>query len=193
MNYRRLFTENIIEAESGNVFNFFHGGDLDNLQDFKNQKSDRIVYGTGLNLTNRYDIAKKYVKGSRKLYHVVVNKGNDINNSKIDFDKVDLFLKTLLSKKNYNIVIEILKSKLDESKKVKGYFLNNILLNHKMLKPSMTGSLISFYTDNGIDYDYSPVSAFGQLMILYNVKKIKKITQIKPKDTIKEFEFNNKE
>lgn len=71
-----------------NSFNFWHGGNLTEYNDVIAQKNGRYEYGPGLYLTNFYDIAKKYAKGSRKLYIVTVSIGKDIKGSYVDTDKV---------------------------------------------------------------------------------------------------------
>ena len=69
----------IMESET-NTMTFWHGGNLDDYnQGAINQKAGRYEYGPGLYLITKYSEAIKYAKGSRKLYKVTVEKGNNIS------------------------------------------------------------------------------------------------------------------
>ena len=178
--------KNIIRIpEISNSLNFWHGGNLDSYNDVIAQKNGRYEYGPGLYLTTHYGTAMKYAKGNRKLYLITVEKGNDINDSFLNISDINFFIKkyVLNSKK-----IEILKrlEKFTKNDLVKSYIFNNIILNEKAVKPSNTKYLREFYVEKGIDYEIinNPFGWGEDMMVLYNMKKIKNIIRIKPTDEI---------
>ena len=70
--------------------------------------------------------------------------------------------------------------------KLAAYVFNNLLINHECIKPTKTSNLQQFYVNNNIDYEIQD-STFGfddKMIILYNMKKIKSIVRIMPKDVV---------
>jgi hypothetical protein len=188
---RTALTEGIIQIpEIPNTRNFFHGGNLDEYNDVIAQKNGRYEYGPGLYLTTRYDIATKYSKGSRKLYIISVEGGTDLNDSFIEYNSAIEFINTYTIKNLRKEIIERL-NKYNNEGKVKAYIFNNILLNEKAIKPAYTKHLREFYIKNNIDYEIVH-NAFGfhdDMMVLYNMKKIKNILQVKSGDKLPVYEL----
>lgn len=188
---RTALTEGIIQIpEIPNTRNFFHGGNLDEYDDVIAQKNGRYEYGSGLYLTTRYDIATKYSKGSRKLYIISVEGGTDLNDSFIEYNSAIEFINSYTIKNLRKEIIERL-NKYNNEGKVKAYIFNNILLNEKAIKPAYTKYLREFYIKNNIDYEIVH-NAFGfhdDMMVLYNMKKIKNILQVKSGDKLPVYEL----
>lgn len=161
------------------IYKFYHGGNLDNLNDNYVFKTNKIYHGAGLYLTNDYRVVDKYTKGSRKLYLVNVYEGNDINNTSLLYDNVIDFLKILLSKNSLNKILPFIEKRKDGDK-IKMLYINNLLLNYELVKGKKTTELIKFYVDNNIDYEITKNNAgFGETtMVLYNLKKIKSIKRL---------------
>jgi hypothetical protein len=170
--------------------NFWHGGNLDSYDDVIAQKNGRYEYGPGLYITTHYDTAKKYAKGSRKLYLVTVQKGNDISDAMLPVDNVAKFINTyVVSAKRREIWERLQRFNVDGM--IKAYNFNTILLNEKAVKPVNTSALRTFYVDNGIDYEMVD-NAFGwheNMMVLYNMKKIINVIQVKPGDKISVYDL----
>jgi hypothetical protein len=189
-----LFSENIITPPSiPNTRNFWHGGNLSEYSDIIAQKNGRYEFGAGLYLTTQYDIAKKYAKGSRKLYIVTVQIGNDIQDSFIDTQKAIEFVKNYaITTKRKEILYYI--DKYNVEGKIKGYLFNNLLLNHKAIKPSYTKYLREFLIQNDIDYEIvNNAFGFGEdMMVLYNMKKIVQTTVFGPKDRMEDYNFETR-
>lgn len=171
----------IVEQEQPKeTMQFWHGGNLDDYNEIIAQKNGRYEYGPGLYLITKLSVAEKYSKGSRKLYHVKVEKGNDIYDSLLDVSVVHEFVK------NYvigSLRKEVLQRILNHTKdgKIKAFIFNNIILNNKAIKSTKTQNLRQFYVDNNIDYEIVD-NAFGfgeKMMVLYNMKKIVKATPTK--------------
>lgn len=185
-----LFNEAIIEKDSNpNHMTFWHGGNLDDIS-VKGNRSGRSVYGSGLYLAKSYNDAIKYAKGSRKLYKVVVEKGVDINDVKLDIDRVNNFIAKYVSKvKQKELKYYIEKNTIDG--KIDADSFNNLLINYKAIGNKNQADLIYFLIDNGIDYEYHGRTGFfhGDIMTLYNTSKIVDIVRVTSKDKINDFEF----
>jgi len=190
MKHLKRFNEN---KDFENNMQFWHGGDLDNYDDIIAQKNGRCEYGPGLYLTTHYDTAKKYAKGRRKFYLISVEKGNDINKSLLDIEKVKQFIfKYVIKSKQKEILQRV--EKYNKENTIKGYIFNNILLNEKALSPRNTSNLRQFLIDNGIDYEIvdNPFGWGEKMMVLYNMKKIKDVRKITPNDKIENYDLLKK-
>jgi hypothetical protein len=189
-----LVIENIITPPLiTNTRNFWHGGNLSEYSDIIAQKNGRYEFGAGLYLTTQYDIAKKYSRGSRKLYIVTVSLGNDIHDSFIETEKAINFIKQfVLTNKRKEILYYI--EKYNDNGRIKGYLFNNLLLNNKAIKPTNTKYLREFLVNNGIDYEIiSNAFGFGEdMMVLYNMKKIIQTTVFGSKDRMDNYNFETK-
>jgi hypothetical protein len=185
--------EDVIEKSSDpNTMSFYHGGNLDRYDDSLSQKKGRYEYGAGLYLTTHYETANKYSKGSRKIYIIEVNKGNDIANVWLDFNNVKAFINLYAINNMRKELINTL-TKYDKDGKVPAYILNNILNNNQAIRPSNTKAVRQFYIENNIDYDIvnNPFGWGEEMMVLYNMKKIKSARIIKPTDKIKDLLIKN--
>lgn len=174
--------------------NFWHGGNLDEYSDIIAQKNGRYEFGAGLYLTTSYDVVKKYARGNRKLYIVTVAKGNDIHDSTIKIeDAIDFINKYIITSKRKELVQTI--SSYNKDGHVKAFLLNNMVINHKAIKPSNTKILRAFLVNNHIDYEIID-NAFGfgeEMMVLYNMNKIVKTTIFGPKDRMDDYNLKNNE
>lgn len=190
MKHLKRFNENL---EFEDDMQFWHGGDLDNYDDIIAQKNGRYEYGPGLYLTTHYDTAKKYAKGRRKFYMISVEKGNDINKSLFDIDKVKEFVHKYVIKNKQREILQRIE-KHNKENTIKGYIFNNILLNEKALSPRNTSKLRQFLIDNGVDYEIvdNPFGWGEKMMVLYNMNKIKNVKQITAKDKIENYDLLKK-
>lgn len=185
-----LLTEGVFEIPSiPNTINFWHGGNLDS--DFVAQKSGHYEYGVGLYAITDYTIAQKYSKGSRKLYLLVVEKGKDLNDSIIDFDKAKEFVNSY-TKVNLRKELLARMEKYNKSNTIKASIFNTILINNKALKPSYTIELRDFLVEQGIDYEIveNAFGGYNKMLVLYNMKKLKKSIQVKPTDKIENYDLD---
>ena len=171
-----------------NTMNFWHGGDLDNIKDDFRFNKNRIMFGIGLYLAKKYEVAKKYSKGRRKLYLVTIENGNDISNSLFDTNACIEFVKNYCITSKRKEVIHYVNYYSKENK-ISSYIFNNLILNHHAIKSSNTQNLLNFYINNGIDYEINDNATYGRIMVLFNLKKIVKITRVKPTDKITVFDL----
>lgn len=168
-----------------NTMNFWHCGNLDEYDEVIAQKNGRYEYGPGLYLITKYDVARRYSKGSRKLYIITVEKGNDITDSKIPLQNAIDFINSNVSKNVRRDLFERMK-KYTKNEMVDADVFNNLILNGKGLKGSKTSNLRQFLIDNNIDYEIVH-NAFGfgeKMMVLYNMKKIVNVYRFKSGDTL---------
>jgi hypothetical protein len=188
---KEVLNENTITPpEIPNTKNFWHGGNLDEYDEVIAQKNGRYQYGAGLYLITKYDIAKRYSKGSRKLYIISVELGNDITDSTIPEENVHQFIHTYVIKNFRKELIERLKRFTDNGM-VNADVFNNIILNNKAVKGTNTSKLRQFFIDNNIDYEIVN-NAFGfgeEMMVLYNMKKVVNIIQVKSTDRMEIYDL----
>lgn len=168
------------------VMKFWHGGNLDNFDyDVVKIRKNRYVYGAGLNLTTSYDLASRYAKGSRKLYLVTVEKGNDIQSVKIPYDKIVEFVTNNVPKSKHKIIFDRL-VKFNDNNLVDADILNNIFLNESWLPSTKMNLLVNFLVENNVDYEVSDtpynLGGKGKMMVLYNMNKVKDIKRIYSSD-----------
>lgn len=177
-----------------NTLNFWHGGNLDEYNDVISHKKGRFEYGAGLYLTDSFEVVQKYAKGSRKLYLITVEKGNEINECKILKVKILKFIDRFVIKSKKSLVLERLSRFLnDEALDMDADTFNNTLLNLSAIKPSDTEHLRTFLIENGIDYELtSNIGGWGgKMMVLYNMDKIVNTIRITPKDEIQDYNIKN--
>jgi hypothetical protein len=186
-----LKEETIIPPDIPGTINFWHGGNLDNYDDIIAQKNGRYEYGPGLYVTTHYNTAQKYSKGSRKLYLATIAEGKEISEAFLSMDAVKNFIKMYVIGTMKKYIYEQVQ-RYEENGQVKAYIFNNIILNNKAIKSTATKYLRSFYVANGIDYEIVD-NAFGwgeKMLVLYNMKKIVNVIQIKPGDKISVFDLH---
>ena len=181
----------ITPSKEPNTMSFWHGGDLGHsYSDSMTYKKGRYEFGPGLYLTTHYDTAKKYAKGSRKLYMIVISKGNDLGNSFLPFEEVKNFVNTWVIGSKKKLILDRI-NKYNKDGKISGNILNNIIINEEAIKPTNMDQLRKFYVSNDIDYliDSNTFGWNEKVMVLFNTKKIVSKTQIDPKDNITMFDL----
>jgi len=180
-----------------NSITLWHGGNLDDVKYNLSHKTGRFHYGAGLYLTNDLNLVlNKYAKGNRKLYLVTVEKGLDIDDAYIDFEKVKTFINNYVKVSFRKVFISQLEILVKDGK-IPAYRFNNMIINNKAISASKTNLLRKFLIDNGIDYEYTDTAYMGKLLVVYNMNKVKNIIRINHKDIIawkklldeKNFEF----
>jgi hypothetical protein len=196
MEIRKIARE--IKAEQ--ILTLWHGGNLESNEEMIAHKSGRWEYGPGLYLTTHYDTARKYSKGSRKLYKIVVRKGTNIrdvmlpmNHSKGStaiYNNVYSFIHAFVPKKKQQEIIDRIKPHIKNETISADTFLN-IMVNEKAIKNTDTDSLREFLVQHGVDYSIVS-NAFGwheTMIVLFNMKLIVSKTIVKPKDKIDTFDL----
>jgi hypothetical protein len=85
-----------------------------------------------------------------------------------------------------------LKKRADEQNMIPGFIMNNLIINYDAIKPSNTKYLRQFYINNGIDYNIvnNPFGWGETMMVLFNMKKIKEVKRVNPKDNIVKYDLH---
>lgn len=186
-----LLQEVIISPSTeSNTLTLYHGGNLENNSEYITHKKGRVEFGVGLYCTTHYDTAVKYSKGSRKLYQIIISKGNDLSHSVIDKSKIEDFVNYNLSRKNKKD-FWIRMDKYTENGKCDAQVFHNIILNENWIPASKYNILRRFLVDNGIDY-CRVNNAFGwgeTMIVLFNMKKIISKVIITPKDKLSVYDL----
>lgn len=188
MKIRELLEASVIEpsTEPGTM-SLWHGGDL--TRDITNQKRGRMEYGPGLYLTTHYDTAKKYAKGSRKLYMITIRKGND-DRTRIPAEAAIQFVKQYAVKSKQKDIVYSLE-KYTKEDGVPAYILINNIVNHEALKPTYSEIFRQFLVRNGVDYSEVP-SPFGwgeTMIVLFNMGLVVSKTIVAPSDKIVQYDL----
>ncbi len=193
MDYKKYIKEalpkpKVIEpsAEPGTI-TMWHGGNLDDYEDSVTHRSGRNVYGAGSYLINRYDVAAGYAKGSRKLYQVVVKKGNEVSTVDIDWNSCLNLLKTYGIKSRLKEHLQRFDRHI-ENGKIPADVFNNIILNEELISPKNLQYLRSFLVESGADYEITTYKGYPML-VLFNMKKIVSVTRVMPNDKIVKFDL----
>jgi hypothetical protein len=177
------------DASSGTL-TLWHGGNLEAGQENIAHKGGRWEHGPGLYLTTHYDTARKYSKGSRKLYKVVIRKGTNIRDVDLPLDAVQRFADTYFIKAKKKDVLSRIEKHINNLKVNADTFLN-IVFNEQAIKNTDTDKLRSFLVQNGVDYSIVD-NAFGwreRMIVLFNMKNIISKTVVRPKDKIEEYDL----
>ena len=181
-NLDNFLNESIELPDIPNTITMWHGGNLDNIDYNLSHKTGRFEYGAGLYLSNDLNlILNKYAKGGRKLYLVTVEKGLDLEDALLDFDKVKTFINNYIKVSFRKSFIDTLAMKLKDGK-VPAYRFNNMIINHKAISASKTNLLRKFLVDNGIDYEYTDTAYMGKLLVVYNMNKVQNVIRVNHKD-----------
>jgi hypothetical protein len=190
----KTFKQYIVENTTEDItptMTLWHGGNLNDIfNDSLHHKKGKWEYGPGLYLTTHYDTARQYAKGNRKLYKVVVKKGNNIDDVYLNKQLVyDFINNNVINNKKETIKQDL--TKFNDKDKIPAFILNNLIINYNALQSSKINNLRTFLIENGVDYVLVP-NAFGwreMMLVLFNMKKIANITQIKSTDKINEFDL----
>ena len=179
----------IVTADT-NQLTLWHGGNLDLGQDTIQHKKGRWEAGPGLYLTTHYATAKKYSKGSRKLYQVTIRKGTDIRDVGIDPDTAKEFVnKSVIKSKRPDILQRV--DKHTKNGKLAADTMNNIMINEDALKASTTNAFRMFLVENGVDYSIQD-NMYGwheRVVVIFNMDVIVDKKRIGPKDKIEDYDL----
>ena len=189
--YAQLNEELISPSTEPNTMSFYHGGNLtfDPDESFAHAKG-RFEFGPGLYCTTHLDTARKYAKGSRKLYLITIQKRNDVQDIRIGIDNILEFIKWYVIAKKKREVLDAIKDRIKDDMVDADIFLN-IIINYDAIKPSNTNNLRRFIVNNSVDYCLvSNPFGWGEMMIvLFNMKLIVQKKVITPKDKVEYYEL----
>jgi len=181
----RILTEGVKLA---GTLTLWHGGNLDEYNESVNHKTGRWEFGPGLYLTTHWETARKYSKGSRKLYRITIQSGNDAASTQIAYEEAVKFVKETVGRAKQKEVLERLSK---YSSRLSADTFINIIINNDAIKSSNSGVLRSFLVQNGVDYSIQD-NAFGwneRMVVLFNMGKIIKKEVIRGSDPIDTYDL----
>lgn len=176
---------------AGKTLKLWHGGNLE--QGFNpdvQYKKGRWEHGPGLYLTTHYDTARKYGKGSRKLYEVEVREGTDIQDAYLDFEAVKRFVDMYVLKKLRDDVLARYDNRAKDGKVPATIFMN-VLINEEAIRPANTQALRKFLVEQGVDYSILD-NLFGwheRAVVVFNPDVIVNVRRVDPKEKIETFDL----
>ena len=168
----------------------WHGGNLEFAQENISHKGGRWEHGPGLYLTTHYDTARKYAKGSRKLYQIVIRKGTNITEVNIPIAVVKEFIDTYFVRARKKDVAERIDKRVKDNKINADTFLN-ITFNEQAIKNTDTDKLREFLVKQGVDYSIVD-NAFGwseRMIVLFNMRNIVSKRIVPAKEKIETFDL----
>lgn len=167
----------------------FHGGrNLEHsFRDTISHSKGNWEYGPGLYLTDHYNVAARYAKGSSKLYRVTVEKGTDIRDVSISMDKANEFVKSNVKGSKRKECIDSF-NRFAKGDQVPASIFLNTMINHDAIVNTKSGALKDFLVSQGVDYAEEHSGSFGHMLIVMNNSKIKKV-EVVNRSTLKEFEL----
>ena len=186
----KKLVESKYKIQADSTLTLWHGGNLEFSQENISHKGGRWEHGPGLYLTTHYDTARKYAKGSRKLYRVVIKKGANITDVDLPMAAVRDFIDTYFIKTRKKDVISRIEKHVKDDKVNADTFLN-ITFNEQAIKNTDTDKLRSFLVQQGVDYSIVD-NAFGwheRMVVLFNMKNIISKQIVTPKEKIETFDL----
>lgn len=174
--------ELIWEAYNNDLYWLYHGGAKWNHFDAQIRKPSKNRYeaGAGIYLTNSYETARKYAKGSKVVSKVGIIK-NLIKAEDVKIKKSDVinFLKTYISPKFRKLM-------LGDLDRVKGdyypaYYLINLSVNYEVGGKNAL-YINNFIVEHGVDISIQKQSGDEIWVVVHNPKIIKKVIHTKPSD-----------
>ena len=129
MRIHEFITENTVElSKEPGTMSLWHGGNLTSDLVLIPQKTGRFEYGAGLYATTHYDTARKYSKGSRKLYLLTLSQGTDANKAHVEYDKALGFINQFVPKAKRNEIIQRI-DRYNQNGMIPAYVFNNVILS----------------------------------------------------------------
>lgn len=169
------------ESDNPGTVALYHGGkDLEYYyRELRPAKKNRGYHGVGIYLTNRVDVAEKYAKGSRALYQVDIQPGNEISNVWVNTQDAVDFLMKIVSRRRLKSYTDYME-KYEQGTMPIGNIVN-LVINNDDLKPKSSVILRQFLIDNGVDYEIT--SAHGsKIVVVINPAVIKNVSRVKVSD-----------
>lgn len=189
---------NEIITESANTITLWHGGkDLEHThREVTSSKKGRWQHGPGLYLTNSYNRAQEYAKGSRKVYRVTINRGTEISKVQIPYTDVLAFANQYIptsKRKQFLMSIQENMERMGTDSVGANVFLN-LIINWESVPSSKTNIVAQFLVQHGVDYAISSFGGFAneKVVVLFNRSKIVSVVPVIPK-TITGSDFDIKD
>lgn len=189
MRYHITLTEGrtVRPSTTPGTLTLWHGGNLDAPPPSMG-RSGRIEFGPGLYLTTHYDTARKYAKGSRALYQVVIRKGTDIDTVRVSAGEASALVRRVAPRKLQQDILSRLERFASD---VPVSVVVNNLINSDALRPAHHETVRQWLVEQGADYAIED-HAFGwheRMVVVFNPEVIVSKMRIRPDDDIEPFDL----
>lgn len=184
-------------VENSDTITLWHGGKgLEHSHgEVTSSKKGRWQHGPGLYLTNSYNRAQEYAKGSRKVYRVTINRGTEISKVQLTYNDVLEFANQHIpssKRKQFLMSIQENMERMGSDTVGANIFLN-LIINWESVPSSKTNIVAQFLVNHGVDYAISSFGGFEneKIVVLFNRNKIVSVVPVVPK-TISGSDFDIK-
>lgn len=179
--------ENLYEnVQNSNLIPLYHGGRKWMVSNavVHSPKNGRYEAGAGIYLTNNYETASKYAKGSNVVSIVYIeNTVRLTDNILVSIDELVDFIKTNIGFKNRKHFINDFQRWVERTNNsnIPVYVLNNLGVNYEIGGSQML-RINNFMVEHGADVSIHNSSIDDEWVVVHNPKVIKKIVHTKPND-----------
>lgn len=179
-----------------NIFYLFHGGNKwTNIPtEFNLSTKGRYECGVGLYLTNNYNTARRYAKGSRVVQKVGIDSNyRDISTVKVELAELIDFIKNVPMMRKKKEIIELLEdySIRTRTTLIPLIILNNLIVNYEAGSGNVGKRILNFFVEHGADAMKYHHSGDEWWFIVFNPNIIKTAKYIDPKTVDKStFDIN---
>lgn len=174
----------ILNEVTGDTFQMYHGGNKwITPPEIRPSKNGRYEGGVGIYLTNDYDRARKYAKGSNVVQIVDVDKNfKDLKDTKVPLEKIIEFLNSVHGlKKRKEIINDLQRVASRTGNDIRLTTLNNLIVNWQSGSGDVGIQLKDFFVQNGADANLQDQSGDEYWLVVFNPKIIKKYSVVDSK------------
>jgi hypothetical protein len=175
----------LLEELEINTFQMYHGGKKwYTTGEINPIKQGRYEHGVGIYLTNNYETARRYAKGSRVVSLININKNfTDINKVSLDTTEMFNFLMGVNRLKNKNGLISDLKSYIERNNTniITADILNNLVVNNESGAGQGGVEITKFLVSKGVDASLVYQSGKEYWLVVFNPKIIISYKYVDPK------------
>ena len=179
----------MITTQKNETFQMYHGGKRWSMlpDELIPASKNRYEGGVGIYLTNKYETARKYAKGSRVVHIVDIDKNyRDIKGKELQIEDVVEFVKSVSGLKHKKEIIQdlISNSKRLNRPYVHADVLNNLIVNYEAGAGNVGLEIPRYFISKGIDASLQNQSGDEQWLVVFNPKIIQKFSIVNPSNQI---------
>ena len=184
----------LLEDINSNTFKMYHGGKRWSRipSELYSHKQGRYECGVGIYLTNDYNTARKYAKGSRVVHLVEVDKNfKELGDIKIPLTEILDFVKNLSGLRHKSEIITSLTNNAARMNTdyVRGDILNNLIVNYEAGAGNVGIKISNYFVSRGADAKFELQSGDEYWLVVFNPNIIKKVTVVDASKVNGDFPF----
>jgi protein associated with RNAse G/E len=184
----------LLENSETNTFQMYHGGKRWSVipSELYSHKQGRYECGVGIYLTNDYNTARKYAKGSRVVHLVDIDKNfKELGDIKIPLTDILEFVKNLSGLKHKSEIITALTNNAIRMNTdyVRGDILNNLIVNYEAGSGNVGIKISNYFVSKGADAKFELQSGDEYWLVIFNPNIIKKVTVVDASKVDSNFPF----